>query len=96
MSQTNQRQLKKLLRAAQKPLNVRNESDLWPRLLAYKNAIKDRLGPGASNLMVTPYRDGCWMIYWIGGDLRENARPVNPVDFSLSPEMFANKYLAGL
>jgi len=44
--------------------------------------------------MISPYRDNCWMIYWIDGNCRENTIRINPSDLALPTESFVTKYIS--
>lgn len=93
MSRTTQRELKVLLREARNALGVRANRKVWPKLGPLTDALAERLGPQACAVMVSPYRDGCWMIYWVGGDCRENTRRIEAADLALSPRQFVDKHI---
>jgi len=93
MSRTTQRQLKVLLREARNALGVRENRKVWPRLVPLTEALAARLGPGACAMMVSPYLDGCWLIYWVGADCRENTKCINVQDLALEPQQFVDKHL---
>lgn len=93
MSRTTQRELAVLLREAREALGVRANKKVWPRLAPLTDALANKLGPRAAAVMVTPYKDGCWLIYWVGGDCRENVKRIAASDLALSPQTFVDKYI---
>jgi hypothetical protein len=67
---------------------------VWPKLAPFTEVVTNKLESGAAAVMITPYKNGIWMIYWVGSDCRENCRQISANDLSLSPEAFAQKYVA--
>lgn len=94
MSRTTQRELKGLLREARQALGVSSNRKVWPRLTPLTKALSQRLGRDACAVMISPYRDNCWMIYWIDGNCRENTIRINPSDLALPTESFVTKYIS--
>lgn len=94
MSRTTQRELKTLLRHARIALGVHANRKVWPKLGPLTDALAKRLGPKACAVMISPYRDGCWLIYWIGEDCRENTKRIDAADLALPPDRFVDKYIA--
>lgn len=93
MSRTTQRELKTLLRHARIAIGVHANRKVWPKLGPLTDALAQRLGPKACAVMISPYRDGCWLIYWIGEDCRENTKRIEADDLALSPDQFVEKYI---
>ncbi|MBU2952184.1 hypothetical protein [Marinobacter sp. F3R08] len=93
MSRTTQHELRVLLRDARNALGVRSNRKIWPKLTPLTDALAERLGPKACAVMVSPYTDGYWMIFWIDGDCRENTKRIAPEDLALSPSKFVAKHL---
>jgi len=93
MNRTTQRELAVLLRQARNALGVRKNVQIWYNLRPLSASVSERLGEQGKSVMVTPYANSSWMIYWIDPRCTENIRYVDPADFALPAQQFADKYI---
>lgn len=92
MSRTTNAQLRVLMREARTAMGLRTNKQLQSSLEPYNKALETALPAGSVAILITPYRDNRWLVYWVDPECREQIKPLNLDDLNLPPEQFARKY----